>query len=521
MLTRKTCNPTVWASVVGAVLAAALMAALAGLGQAGEAAAPKRAPSAERIRQLVSQLGDDSYQVREQAQKQLIEIGPPATAAVQEATRSDDPEVKQRAGKILKAITSGSFARSSEMVARGKIWQVSGLQVIGPMRIAAGVLCFQTSNRLQAVNAATGKTLWSVPITEAGWWTLAGKAVYVVGPGKKLTALDIRTGKPVAGFTPLAAFGPPVVSGETLYVAGDAQSLWAVDAATGRKKAEFKLAARVAGLKLTGTRAFVVTQDGRLSAYDVNAGTKLWSIVAVQKYYNDLACHAGRVFVRADETVTAYEGRTGKQLWSATLPRSNSELRIVQQMKVNPAKGILLEDRPLTVTGGALWVTTDLVFRHDEATGKRLWSHRAARTDPHRVRDNIGVMIQGGAQVRVMVGGGGPGQVGRVWRSTGGSLSGVTVTGGMVLFGAPDGVHALDATAGRRLWHFKAGPVRTAPVVAGGVMYVASVPAGQFMGGAIVWAQGGGAAVPKRAVRRAGGTVYAVRLPKPAKRSEE
>lgn len=69
-------------------------------------AAPPAAPAADgrTVDKLIVDLGDKSWDVREAAQKRLIEIGESAQPALQAATKSDDPEVRTRAEAALKAI---------------------------------------------------------------------------------------------------------------------------------------------------------------------------------------------------------------------------------------------------------------------------------------------------------------------------------------------------------------------------------------------------------------------------------
>jgi hypothetical protein len=62
---------------------------------------PSIAKKAER---LIDQLGDDAWQVREKATKDLIALGRPAVAKLTEAARSGDTEVKWRASHVLKEI---------------------------------------------------------------------------------------------------------------------------------------------------------------------------------------------------------------------------------------------------------------------------------------------------------------------------------------------------------------------------------------------------------------------------------
>lgn len=63
--------------------------------------------SAEQIQQLIDQLGDDSFDIREKASKRLVELGKPVLAALRKAAAdSKDPEIRLRAQKALNDIES-------------------------------------------------------------------------------------------------------------------------------------------------------------------------------------------------------------------------------------------------------------------------------------------------------------------------------------------------------------------------------------------------------------------------------
>jgi len=61
----------------------------------------------QRIADLVDQLGAKEYKVRQQAYKDLVAIGPPAVKALEEAKKSEDPEVAASATEALGAIRAG------------------------------------------------------------------------------------------------------------------------------------------------------------------------------------------------------------------------------------------------------------------------------------------------------------------------------------------------------------------------------------------------------------------------------
>lgn len=59
----------------------------------------------EDIDALIDRLGDESYEVREAATRDILKVGPRAVLKLQEARSSDDPEVAARATWLLRAMT--------------------------------------------------------------------------------------------------------------------------------------------------------------------------------------------------------------------------------------------------------------------------------------------------------------------------------------------------------------------------------------------------------------------------------
>lgn len=86
----------------------AALAALA-LGAACGAEEPQAPPSAERIQVLVKQLGDAEYDTREEAKLQLRAMGENAREALEQAQKSNDPEVAHAAAVLLHAINRATI----------------------------------------------------------------------------------------------------------------------------------------------------------------------------------------------------------------------------------------------------------------------------------------------------------------------------------------------------------------------------------------------------------------------------
>jgi hypothetical protein len=72
----------------------------------------------QRCATLVRQLGDDSFEVREQAARELLEMGGKARPALQQGAASDDPEVRRRCRELLpKVVEADRKARLAAFVA--------------------------------------------------------------------------------------------------------------------------------------------------------------------------------------------------------------------------------------------------------------------------------------------------------------------------------------------------------------------------------------------------------------------
>ncbi|HZT78852.1 MAG TPA: hypothetical protein VFA26_01415, partial [Gemmataceae bacterium] len=67
------------------------------------------APTRAQIAQWVKDLGDNNFEVREAASKRLWQAGEAAEPAVLEALKSDDAEVRRRAGELAEKFRWGIY----------------------------------------------------------------------------------------------------------------------------------------------------------------------------------------------------------------------------------------------------------------------------------------------------------------------------------------------------------------------------------------------------------------------------
>jgi hypothetical protein len=99
-----------------------LMLVVAG-GLRAEDRAAKEAPTpaeSQQIARLIVQLGDDDFALREQAAQELVEVGLAAYGPVEQAVKSDDPEVRFRAAKVLAELLDADFERRLQVFISGK-----------------------------------------------------------------------------------------------------------------------------------------------------------------------------------------------------------------------------------------------------------------------------------------------------------------------------------------------------------------------------------------------------------------
>lgn len=85
----------------------------------------KKVDPKQAIAKLIRELGDKSYKVRENAGKKLIEIGLPALEALEKASQSKVPEVRFRAGILVRKIRAGAktlmLSRLLENIDKGEV----------------------------------------------------------------------------------------------------------------------------------------------------------------------------------------------------------------------------------------------------------------------------------------------------------------------------------------------------------------------------------------------------------------
>lgn len=438
----------------------------------------------EKIRKLVGDLGNASYQSRERAQSELIEIGPPAIGALEAAVRSGDEEVRQRAQKALAEVHANARRRARQAIARNLLWKAPAWAGAIGRPLAAGkrILYVQRGEPpLVTADARTGKSLWGSDVQ--GHPLVAGKTVYLKDTRGRLRALDLATGKAPGEFTPRAVEGLPAFAGGVLYVGGQRESFLALDAATGREMWRVHLPKGAdSGVRpvVAAGCVHVAATDGAIYALACQDGQRKWAAPVGKGRLRCLASHRGLLIARSQSALHGLAVDTGRPAWefpipSGAAPAGLGVVRIRQRIVVKWHEMVLDSsdfDAPGSVVSadGVLYLTVgDRLVGVDAATGKEKWAHRPEFGSPGKPGGPHVIQLQqGGAQLRIVVAGNAIG----VGASPGAGLTDPAAADGVLYFGSREGLHAVDVKTGQEIWRFAtATPVSGPPAIADGVIY--------------------------------------------------
>jgi WD40 repeat protein len=249
---------------------------------------PDKTADAERIARLIAQLGDDSFDKRVAATKELEAIGKPALGALRKAASSPDLEIQRRAEQIFRAIAEklnlvqkaaelhrvgwpGVHAFNTAFSPDGRFWlaggdggtvrvyEVKSGKQVQELAGHAGyttqgaftpdgkqVLSASTDGTLRLWDLSTGKEVrqfkghaggvGSVDLTRDGKWAVSG------GADKTLRLWEVATGKEVRKFEGhteacMALFSP---DGKQILSSGFDRTMRLWDAASGKELRTFE-----------------------------------------------------------------------------------------------------------------------------------------------------------------------------------------------------------------------------------------------------------------------------------------
>jgi outer membrane protein assembly factor BamB len=489
-------------------LALVVCGAMAAWPLRSSAAEPAKSLTADQVKALIAKLGDADFKVRDAAQKDLVHAGPAALDALEQAAKSGDAEVKQRAAEAIKQIKDAVALADTQEMAKNYVWShaiqngaIGSPVVLGGMAYVVG-----QGPTLHAVDIKTGKEAWSYsmptkgsPLVSAGEKVIAltvGRILMVVSvmDGNQLWQKDLRpatastpapgAGQAVApaslppGQAPNGPPGPVLAAGPIMplgrlqaWVVGDAvvvrialNKLKAFKALTGDDAWEMEV--KPAGFPMCNTvvaGGVAYTSEGAsVTAIDLSTRKRLWSqevgfCTGLARGGQTLVCRTAGKFV-------ALETKKGEKAWAVDW---NPDLPAGPQGPIARSRdsGLVVDDARLYTLVGDEITTFDLNNKGKMTT---------AKLDLSLLETEGGKDAANSLNARPQGGAGGNGNF-----NGGLDMARWTACGGTLYVDTVQGLFAFDGKDGRRLWVL---PLPTkqmlsgAPVVADGVIYFATTP---------------------------------------------
>jgi len=156
------------------------------------AAAPPAGPLGAEVARLIGQLADDDFDARERATERLKLAGEPALDTLHAATRSDDPELRRRAARVVSAVEARRYGPELLLADhKDKVWGVC-VSADGKR-----LLTRSADRTLRLWDASTGKCLRVFKVNTARdcGAALSPDGKRVLSGGEDLRLWDAGTGK--------------------------------------------------------------------------------------------------------------------------------------------------------------------------------------------------------------------------------------------------------------------------------------------------------------------------------------
>ncbi len=494
-----------WTSRVGIIVAVVVSLASFALAQ-DAATAPATSPAsgpasrpaatAADITRWVQQLGDEGWQMREEAQERLIDAGAPAIPEVAKVAESDDIEIKQRAKLILAQIAKNTKDARGQAMMRNILWRVPLAESAGSaVAVGGGLAVFRTGDGgVAAVEIITGKSRWSLEgkADVAGGMAMQAPVIdgdaVLVNTGGSLRAVELATGKDRWQFDREAGVTQAAVADGVVFVCGRDKHIIALDAKTGQEvwqalvDSPFSTSPVVCGDFVLGA-----PEKGGLVAINRKSGKRVWDVTD-NKPVGDLVAVSDETFLcRTGESVTLREAKTGAAKWSSPMPAAagvavRNRVNINGAVFVNgvPVSGAAQGDNATIIADGVIYYAAGpQVFAVDANSGVNLWALAPGAKDANGEGEGGGVRLGGG---NIVVRGGGvlviQGNVvmNGMTMSGQGAISPPCVHEGMLYVGTAEGLLAYDLKTRQEVWRLETkSPVAAAPVVIKGVLYFSTV----------------------------------------------
>jgi outer membrane protein assembly factor BamB len=287
---------------------------------------------------------------------------------------------------------------------------------------------------------------------------VSGGRVFAVDFFGTVSAFDEATGELLwqASAGQLVEASVPAVAGGRVFVGGDSGAVVAFDAATGRRVWTTSLhTERLSAIVVAGEQLFVASTT-TLFSLDARSGKQLWAQLAALPYGSP-AESDGVVYLATPYAVTAFDAATGTLIWGTSLGG---------------------DVYGLTVAGGRVFAPS--VPHHldaiDASDGQVLWAKNYNSNDvlqaPAVAHGRVYSQLPYQALLSIDASTGND-----EWRTKADGYYGQSPAeaNGVVYSGGHDGVlYVFDERSGKELAALGADSALSPPVIAGGMVFVAS-----------------------------------------------
>jgi dipeptidyl aminopeptidase/acylaminoacyl peptidase len=304
----------------------------------------------QTIRNLIKQLGDDSFEKREEADKQLSAVGEPALELLQQAAKDNkDPEIRQRAQVLARRITSSFVRQLRTFVSPNKAPSNYGSTRVvvtpdGKKIIAAN------SDGLHWWDLESGKELVAITEIKSTVWSLAvspdGGRVLAGSNDKIARLFDLETGKKLQQFVGQqdTVQGAVFLPGGNMVLTGSrSPTLRIWDSRTGQKERDLEgavdnircLAVAPDGMTFVASHFARQQTYGVVRLWDIESGKPIRTYVELDKEIPSVDFSPdGKLLLGAclDKTLRVWETDTGKELHRMT----GSPLQFVEWAQFTP-----------------------------------------------------------------------------------------------------------------------------------------------------------------------------------------
>jgi hypothetical protein len=291
--------------------------------------AKKTSVDEKTIRALIGQLGDNAFDVREAAHKRLAALGESALAVLQVAAKENpDPEVRERLGQLVTAITNSFFVEVRRFERPQGFTQRLALTPDGRHVVAVGFAS------LRCLNLDDGKETvefeWPATIRFSWGFGLApdGRRVITGSDDKVARVFDVKTGKLInelRGHTAQVYGAALLPDGKRAVTGGMDRSLRLWDVDSGRELRVFEnvpddvhcLTVSPNGKLVAVGHTIGYEEPGTIRVWDIESGKEIRALTGHTKrlcsvcFSSDGATLLSSSF---DKTVRLWEVSSGKLL---------------------------------------------------------------------------------------------------------------------------------------------------------------------------------------------------------------